>query len=81
MSTPTPTPAPLTLQTVQKDVIGAIRATERAGTKLRTSLYAFVPLCQTVFTVTRASSIRARPDGRETYSGANTIKDVFRHPS
>ncbi len=33
MSTPTPTP--LTLQTVQKDVIGAIRANERAGTKLR----------------------------------------------
>ena len=29
------TPTPLTLQTVQKDVIGAIRANERAGTKLR----------------------------------------------
>ena len=29
------TPTPLTLQTVQKDVIGAIRATERAGVKLR----------------------------------------------
>ena len=49
------TPTPLTLQTVQRDVIGAIRATERAGTKLREA----GSECATLF-VTREEMVKQK---------------------
>lgn len=49
------TPTPLTLQTVQKDVIGAIRATENAGMKLRKA----GTECATLF-VTREEMVKQK---------------------